>query len=138
VGWTEVPGNGQTTTAPAAASIGDDVFLVMRDPSGDVMMNGGANGSFGTWYSLQFTTNAAPAIVGVGDTLYVFATRADGRIFCNTSVLGHGFGGWNEVAGNGLASTAPAAGGVGGHVFVAVGTAAQDLILNQADVAAGE
>jgi hypothetical protein len=70
--------------------------------------------------TISWVTDTAPAVVGVGNTVYFFAKTVDKRIFYNRSELGQGGQGWVEVPGGGLTDAAPAAGGVGNYMFMAV------------------
>ncbi len=81
----------------------------------------------------RFMTDAAPGIAGVGNTMYLFGKRADGRVFYNTAVMGQGGRGWAEVDGGIKTSAAPSAAAIGAHVFVAVRGLDGEVMLNQAD-----
>jgi hypothetical protein len=80
------------------------------------------------------TTHVSPAVTGVADYIYWFATTVDGRIVYNRAQLGHGREGWYEVAGLGRTEAAPTAGAVGSHLFVAIKGLDGNLLLNQADL----
>jgi hypothetical protein len=83
---------------------------------------------------MNFSTDVAPAVAGVGNNVYFFAKSLDGRIFYNRAVLGQGGVGWTEMEGGGRTDAAPAAGAIGTHVFVAVKGLDGKPYLNQADL----
>src|SRR5207253_473401 len=82
----------------------------------------------------HFSTDVAPSVAGVGNSVYFFAKRLDGRIFYNRAQLGQAGVGWTEMEGDGRTDAAPAAGAVGSHVFVAVKGLNGTVYINQADV----
>jgi len=85
----------------------------------------------------SFSSDTAPAVTGVGQSVYFVARRSDGRVFYNRAVLGQAGVGWREMEGNGLTDASPAAAAVGTHVFVAVKGLDGRIWLNQADEARG-
>lgn len=89
---------------------------------------------FACKYGPTFPTDVAPAIAGVGKSVYFFQKGLDGRLFYNQAVLGQAGTGWAVMQGKGLMSSAPAAGAVGKHVFVACRGLDGGLQLNQADL----
>ncbi len=81
----------------------------------------------------RFVSNEAPALAGVGGSIYFFARRADGRIAYNHARLGDAGAGWIEVEGEGRTGFAPTSAAVGSHVFVAIRGDDGQVQLNQAD-----
>jgi hypothetical protein len=79
-------------------------------------------------------TNVSPAVVGVGDTVYFFAVTSDHHVMYKTAQAGQAGLCWEEVEGNGVTMTAPGAGAVGSHVFVAVRQPDGSVALNQSDL----
>src|SRR5439155_21745290 len=82
----------------------------------------------------HFTTDVAPGVAGVGNTVFFLAKRSDGRIYYNQAVLGQAGAGWSEIDGDGRTDAAPAGGAVGTHLFVAVKGLDGDIYMNQADL----
>jgi hypothetical protein len=76
----------------------------------------------------------APAALGVGTNIYLFATATDGRVMVNRAELGQAFIGWQEVQGGGRTNSAPAAGAVGTHIFLAIKSQGGSIQVNQADL----
>jgi hypothetical protein len=61
-GWTEVPGNGRSNTAPAVNLVanGTYMFIEVRGTDGRLYLNQGTpGGSFVGWLDAGFTTNVA-------------------------------------------------------------------------------
>jgi len=134
--WQEVDGNGRSNVSPGAGAIGAYVFTAIRDSSGHVSVNQAPLGKpFGQWFAQDMITDAAPAVVGVGNNIYIFAKSMDGRIMFNRAQQGQSFTGWQEVQGGGRTNSAPAAGAVGDHVFVAIRGLDGHVSVNQADLA---
>lgn len=135
VGWREVEGNGLTDTAPVAGSLGSQLFVAVKGLDGHIYVNQAdvsqnPEPRFNNfWNSTKdFITDVSPAVTGVGNKLYFFAKRLDGRVFYNNGL------GWREVEGNGHISSAPASGAVGNHVFIAANGLDGRVYLNQADL----
>src|SRR5439155_739445 len=78
-------------------------------------------------------TDVAPAVAGVGNSVYFFAKTRDGRIMYDWAELGKGGHGWREMEGTGRTNAAPAAGAVREHVFVAIKGLDGYVYINQAD-----
>lgn len=136
-GWFEAQGDGRTDAAPAAAAVGNHLFVAVKALGGnEIFLNQADLGhSFGQWFPMGFSTDVAPAVAGVGNNVYFFAKSLDGRIFKNQAVLGHVGQGWVEVEGGGRTDAAPAAAAIGNHVFVAVkALGGNEIFLNQADL----
>jgi len=89
--------------------------------------------STGPTMPVHFQTDTAPSIAGVGNSIYFFGKRIDGRIFYNRALLGQAGQGWMEMEGNGKTDVSPAAAAVGTHVFVAIKGMDGRIYLNQAD-----
>ncbi len=89
--------------------------------------------STGPTKPIHYTTNSSPAIAGVGNSIYFFGKRIDGRIFYNSAVLGQEGQGWMEMDGNGHTDVSPAAAAIGTHVFVAIKGIDGRIYINQAD-----
>jgi len=85
-------------------------------------------------YGPIIRTDVAPAVAGVGNSIYLFQKSVDGRIFYNRAVLGQAGLGWAVMQGKGLISSAPSASAVGTHVFVSARGLDGGLYLNQADL----
>jgi hypothetical protein len=133
-GWREVEGRGQASSAPSAGAVNDHVYVGVRGMDGQVLLNQADRaGAFSQWNSLGFTTDVAPAVTGVGQSVLVFAVRNQ-RIYVNQAVLGEAFHGWVEVEGDGRTDAAPSAGAVGSHVFLAIKGLDGNMYLNQADL----
>lgn len=131
-GWREVDGDARTAAPPAAGSVGTHIFVAIRSATGDLLLNQADEGhAFGQWFPMNFKSDAAPAVVGVKDTVYFFAKQLDGRIFFTTAKVGQAGGSWMEVQGDGRSASAPAAGAVGDRVFIAVRGTNGSLFLNQ-------
>src|SRR5260370_18946924 len=111
LGWTEVDGNGLISSARAAAGVGTHVFVAARGLDGNLYLNqadlGGHFNDF--WSPMGFSTDVAPAVAAVGNNVYFFVKRSDGRVFYDRAVLGHAALGWHQVAGNSLIRPAPPA-----------------------------
>lgn len=133
-GWNEVEGGGQTNCAPAAAAVGNHIYLAIRGLDGNVQINQADSGhAFGDWFSADFITDVAPAVASVKKGVYYFATGVDGRIMYNYAPLGQGGAGWKEVEGNAKTNSAPAAGTVGDHIYLAIRSTDGSILVNQAD-----
>src|SRR5438552_928340 len=78
-------------------------------------------------------TDVAPAVAGVGNSVYFFAKTRDGRIMYDWAVLGKGGHGWRGMEGSGRSNAGPAAGAVRDHVFVAIKGLDGYVYINQAD-----
>lgn len=81
----------------------------------------------------QFMSDTSPALAGVGNSIYIFARRADGRVMFDRAVLGQKGSGWREVDGDGRTDSAPASAAIGRHVFVAIRGMDGRIQINQAD-----
>ena len=81
----------------------------------------------------HFSTDATPAVAGVGPDVYFVAKRNDGRLFYNRAALGAAGDGYKEMEGNGLSLSAPSAAAVGTHLFVGIRGQDQNVYVNQAD-----
>lgn len=133
--WAEIGGDGRTNAAPAAAAIGNHIFVCVKGPRRKpVPQPSYFGGPFGQWFPMNFATDVAPAVASVEDYLLFFAKSLDGRIFFQRAKLGQGGEGWVEVAGDGRTDDAPAAAAVGSHLFVTVRGLGGNLFLNQADL----
>jgi hypothetical protein len=100
---TEVPGNGTTYVAPAAARLGSAIFIFIRGADGTVLVQ--RQGS-GTWNRLPgVIAYEDPAAVEMDDSLYVFIRASDNHVYQNTYAPGSGFlrtyawSGWRQVPG---------------------------------------
>jgi hypothetical protein len=101
-GWREVPGNGRTNAAAAAAAVSDGtyVFIVIKGLDGNVYLNQGTpGGSFVGWQALGIRTNVAPSAASSGNTTTVAVTGTDGRIYFDWWEFGGGGHGFREVPG---------------------------------------
>jgi hypothetical protein len=87
-----------------------------------------------TSISSSAITDAAPAVTGVGNSVYFFAKAPDGRIMYEWAELGKEGHGWTEVDGGARTNDAPSAGAVGTHVFVAIKGQDGHVYINQADL----
>jgi hypothetical protein len=122
-------------SAPGAASVGNTIYLVIRDADNKLLLcQGSFNGSFGDWLPMNFSTNAKPAIVAAGSNFYYFARNNQGRIFYNYAPVNAGGIGWREVDGNITGVSAPSAGSVGNHIFIAVTGTDNKIYYNQTDL----
>jgi hypothetical protein len=135
-GWVEVEGSGRTDAAPAAAAIGNHVFVAVKALGrNEILLNQADLGQpFGQWFPMGFSTDVAPAVATVGNNVYFFAKSLDGRIFKNQAVLGQGGQGWVEVEGGGHTDAAPAAVGVGNSILCFVKRLDGRIYLNRAEV----
>lgn len=53
-GWKEVDGNGHISSAPAAAAVGEHIFLAARALDGSVILNqADAGHPFGEWFPVK-------------------------------------------------------------------------------------
>jgi hypothetical protein len=82
---------------------------------------------------MGFQSPASPGLSRVGNSIFVFATSTDQRIYLNQAVLGKAFSGWFEVQGGGRAKAGPTSAAIGSHVFVSVQGLDGYVYLNQAD-----
>jgi hypothetical protein len=83
---------------------------------------------------MKFNTDAAPALVGDGRSIYVFAKSArSGRISYTSAVLGQAFTIWKEMKPGVRAASPPAAGAIGNYLFVAFIGVDGKLYYNQGD-----
>jgi hypothetical protein len=111
-GWAEVQGDGRTDAAPAAASLGNHLYVFVKGPTGLIFHNSARDGqAFGGWAEVQGNgrTDAAPAAASLGNSIYVFVKGPTGLIFHNSARDGQAFGGWAEVQGNGQTNASVAA-----------------------------
>lgn len=69
---------------------------------------------------MNFTTPAKPTITKVGSAFYYFLKNAAGHIYYNYAALSSAGAGRKQVDGNTVSSSAPTAGAIGNHVFLAV------------------
>jgi hypothetical protein len=75
MGWTEVPGGGQTTDAPAAVLFEDRIWVFVRAGDGSVWANNrGDEADWQGWEQIgpAGTLLSAPAAVVKGGGLYLF------------------------------------------------------------------
>ncbi len=119
--WAELDGQRSTNAAPAAALIGNYLFVVMKGSDGFLYLNQGAIGKeFVGWQRMGFQTDVAPGAASAGNVSVVVATDKQGRIFYNWWAIGEGGRGWHELEGHGQTNAAPAAALVGNYLFVIV------------------
>ena len=111
-GWFEVQGDGRTDAAPAAASLGNRIYVFVKGPTGLIFRNSARDGqAFEGWAEVQGDgrTDAAPAAASLGNRIYVFVKGPTGLIFRNSARDGQAFEGWAEAQGNGQTNTSVAA-----------------------------
>jgi hypothetical protein len=135
-GWAQVPGDPGAASSPSAGAVDGQVFVAVTGVGGDVIYNQApARGSFNqSWLSMKFETDAAPALVGAGGSIYVFARSAQsGGIYYTSAVLGQGFIGWKAMKPGVRAASAPAVGAIGKYLFVAFIGVDRKLYYNQGD-----
>ena len=113
--WEEVQGGATSNAAPAAASFGSRLYVVVKGINdGRLYVNSAESGQpfdgFGTgWTALgTLTTDAAPAVASLGNRIYVFAKTADDRVWVVSAASGQPFGAWAAVQGNFSTNLAPA------------------------------
>ncbi|MFF4148417.1 hypothetical protein ACFY0A_46020 [Streptomyces sp. NPDC001698] len=143
--WPEVQGNERTDAAPSALSIGNRLFVFIKEAeSGRILLNqavldsafqpdwaevGGNNGH----------TDAAPSAMAIGNRLFVFIKEAGtGRILLNQATLAgpslpRWLDHWVEVQGGGRTDAAPSAMAIGTRLFLFIKDAdTGHVLLNQA------
>ncbi|WP_157642798.1 hypothetical protein [Burkholderia ubonensis] len=129
--WYEPADTMRTDAAPAAALVGNYLFVIVKGLDNTLYLNQGELGrpSAG-WQSMGFQSNVAPGAASAGNVSVAVAARPDGRIFYNWWVLGQS-GHWNEVTGSVRTDTAPAVALVGNYLFVMVRGRDGKIYLNQ-------
>ena len=109
-GWFEVQGDGRTDAAPAAASLGNRIYVFVKGPTGLIFRNSARDGqAFEGWAEAQGNgqTNTSVAAVTFSNWLYLFSKGNDNRIYYNAARGSEPFRGWNEVPGNGITDASP-------------------------------
>jgi hypothetical protein len=144
-GWVEVPGQFHTDVGLGAASIEDVIYVFAKDADSHIWYNGAQVKdnqpllAFSGWNRVladdDFRTDVAPAGASVGQNLFVFAKRTDGRIFFNRARNFPGFQGWIEVEGNGHTDVGLGAVTIATVAFVLANNRDRKVIdVNQAEV----
>src|SRR5207248_5144326 len=113
-GWTEVPGNGFTSSAPAAVQGGNYIFV--RGTDDRIYLNRRTGSSSWTgWGELPGDGRAwsGPAAVLTGNAYYVFVRGTDSHVYFNF-YSGSSWSGWRLVpndwtVSDGMTYSAPAA-----------------------------
>lgn len=85
-GWAEVQGDGATDAAPAAAALGDRLYVFVKGNGGPrIYMNSAQRGQpFGQWTEVpgEGETDSAPAAIAFAGRLYLFVKgNGSSRIF---------------------------------------------------------
>jgi len=133
--WAELDGQRSTNVAPAAALVGNYLFVVMKGLDGSLYINQGALGKeFVGWQRMGFQTDVAPGAASAGNVSVVVATDKQGRIFYNWWAIGEGSRGWHELEGHGQTNAAPAAALVRNYLFVIIKGLDGNVYLNQGDL----
>lgn len=135
-GWKRVDGDAHADSGPSAGAVRNHIFVAVRTGEGKIAYNqADAEQAFNpTWASMDFKTDTAPAVAGAEDTIYFFARAPDGRVFYTSALLGQSFSDWRAMDDSIRAASAPAAGAVGGHLFIAVIGEDRKLHYNQGGV----
>jgi hypothetical protein len=115
-GWQTLDGRA-TNAAPAAALVGNYMFVVVKGTDGSLYLNqGGLGKKMVGWKPMGFQSDVAPAMASSGDVSVVVAKDRQGRVFYNYWRIGQG-GHWVELPGM-QTNLAPAAALVGDYLFV--------------------
>jgi hypothetical protein len=114
-----------TNTAPAAASLGNRIYVVIKGDDNRIYINSAADGeSFGGWTEVQghAETRRAVAAAALDNRLYVFAIGINDKcIYVNSAVAGQPFDGWGKRWSALPAATTdvvPAAASLGNRIYV--------------------
>jgi hypothetical protein len=102
-GWTPFTSlGGNTTSGPAAAAYGPNIFVFVRGADGALYQNALVNGAWTGWSSLGGYITSAPAAIARRGTnlLDVTARGGDNAIWLRTYVPGTGWSAWGSVGGN--------------------------------------
>ncbi|MBV2153019.1 hypothetical protein [Kitasatospora sp. SUK 42] len=139
-GFTELPGNGRTGTAPAVALVGPQhnyLYALVKGmgDTADLYLNQGVlGGNFTGWNDIAFATRTAPAITAADNTIAIVATDPNGHIFYSHWQQGGAGTPFVELNGDGQTDAAPAAALVGpqhNYLFVVVKGLDGNLYVNQ-------
>jgi len=89
-----------TDAAPAAASLGDRIYVFVKGLDTRIYVNSAVAGqAFGRWKLVEGngTTDCAPGAASLDDRVYVFAKGiGDSRIYVNSARSGQPFDGWGR------------------------------------------
>lgn len=106
-----------TNAAPAAALVGNYLFVVVKGTDGSLYLNqGGLGKKFVGWRPMNFQSDVAPAATSSGNVSVVVAKDRQGRVFYNWWNIGQA-GTWQELPGM-QTNLPPAAALVGDYLFV--------------------
>ncbi len=129
-----------TNAAPAAASLGNRIYAVIKGDDNRIYINSAADGeAFGDWTEVQghAETECAPAAAALDNRLYVFAIGINDKcIYVNSAEDGQpfdGFGfGWSALP-NTTTDVTPAAAALGNRLYVfAKGIGDKQIYVNSA------
>ena len=113
-GWTRVPGDMFSDSAPAATVYRGEIWLFVKGPGQRIYFNrfNFREGIWSGWSEVPGggTTDEGPAVtVGNDGVLWLFVKGIEERRLYVNAFYGSGWSGWSEVPGNGTTNAAPAA-----------------------------
>ncbi|MFY0566978.1 hypothetical protein ACN28E_24495 [Archangium lansingense] len=121
-GWAPLPALAGATGAPAAASLGNRVYVVCVGSNNRIYIISARDGQpYGQWAELPGggTTDVAPAVASLGNRIYVFDKGiGDDRIYVNSAADGAPFGGWSPLPQGPQMDSAPVAAALGNRLYV--------------------
>jgi hypothetical protein len=109
-GWSEVPGNGFTLSAPATASYNGKDYVFVRGTNNRIYLNSFNGTTWSGWSPVpgNGSTPSALRAATYKNTLYLFVRGTNNRIYLN-SFNGATWSGWSPVPGNGSTYDTPGA-----------------------------
>jgi hypothetical protein len=116
-GWSQVPGNGFTSSGPATTFYNGNDYVFVRGTNNRIYANTLTETTWSGWSEVpgHGFTPSAPAATTFKNTLNLFVRGTDNKIFMNT-LIGASWSGWSQVPGNGFTIDTPAA--LGMSLFV--------------------
>jgi hypothetical protein len=121
-GWAVLPGQHLTNVAPAAASLGNRIYVVSKGLDNRIYVISAQDGfGFEKWSEMPGggTTDIPPAATSLGKRIYVIAKGVQNqRIYVNSAQDGSPFGNWAELPGDRTTNVALAAASLGSRIYV--------------------
>ncbi|HET8630796.1 MAG TPA: S8 family serine peptidase [Thermomicrobiales bacterium] len=116
-GWSPwVARGGILGDAPAAAALGNRVYVFARGTGDALYVMSSAGGDFTGWQDLGGILTAAPAAASNRSILYVFAKGSDDALYAMSSTDGANWSGWTRLGG--VLTAPPAAASANGVLYV--------------------